>query len=119
MNDTITLSRADYEAMVERIEDLEDQLDLLRFERRIEAVGFAEATKDALDIALVDRLVAGESPVRIWREHRGLSAKALADKARISPPYLSEIEAGRKPGSAAALAALAKALEIGMEMLVR
>jgi hypothetical protein len=117
MNDTITLPRADYEALVERLEDLEDQLALARLDRRIEEGGLAAATADYLDSALMDRLFAGESAVRIWREHRGLSAAALARKAAINPVYLGEIERGRKPGSLAAMAALAKALGVALEML--
>jgi len=60
---------------------------------------------------------AGAVPVRVWREHRGLSARALAGRAGISAAYLSQIETGRKPGSFDAMARLARALGVAMEDL--
>ena len=63
--------------------------------------------------------MAGEVPVRVWREHRGLSARALATRAGISSAYLSQIETGKKPGSFDAMAKLARALGVEMEDLER
>ena len=53
----------------------------------------------------------------VWREHRGLSARALASRAGISAAYLSQIETGRKSGSFDAMAKLARALGVDMEDL--
>jgi len=105
-------TRAEYEALVDRVEDLEDVL-LLR------AAAARGPTADALPIELVERLLAGESPVRIWREQRGLSARALAAKAGVDPAYLSQIETGRKPGSVRALKKLAAALAVDLEDVTR
>ena len=60
----------------------------------------------------------GESPVRIWREHRGLTLGDLADRAGIAPSDVSEIETGRKPGSVAALTNLAAVLGVHVDDLV-
>jgi transcriptional regulator with XRE-family HTH domain len=68
-------------------------------------------------IELTRRLLAGEVPVRVLREHQGLSARALADRAGISAAYLSQIETGKKPGSFDAMAKLARALGVDMEDL--
>ena len=70
-------------------------------------------------IELADRIFAGEHPLRVWREYRGLTLSTLAKTAKIAPSYLSEIEAGKKPGSARALAALAKVLCVNIEDLLR
>jgi len=48
----------------------------------------------------------------VWREKRGRSQRELATAAGVSAGYLAEIETGRKSGSAAALARLAKALQV-------
>jgi len=86
---------------------------------RLEAqIGVAAARADYLPGALVDRLLDGESPVRIWREHRGLSARRLAEMSSVSAGYLCEIEAGRKPGSSTALHGIAQALRVPMETLI-
>jgi transcriptional regulator with XRE-family HTH domain len=56
--------------------------------------------------------------VRTWRKYRGLTAGDLAAQVGISKAYLSEIESGKKPGSVAVLAQLAKALRLDMDDLM-
>ena len=113
--DTVRLSRAEYEALLDRLEDAEDKAVLDGLEARIAKLGFAEATKDYLPIELTGRLMDGEHPIRIWRQHRGLTREALAAKAGVSPSYVTEIETRRKPGSFDALMKLAGALEVSLD----
>jgi hypothetical protein len=115
--ETVTLTRAEYEALIERIEDGEDLAAVAAAEAREAALGKERARADYLSIELVRRLSAGEHPVRVWRAHRGLTREALAAAARIAPSYLSEIETRRKPGSFNALAKLAAALHISLDDL--
>jgi ribosome-binding protein aMBF1 (putative translation factor) len=115
--DTVTLTRAEYEALIERIEDAEDLAAVAAAEAREAALGKEKARADYLPIELVRRLSAGEHPVRVWRAHRGLSREVLAAAAGIAPSYLSEIETRRKPGSFGALAKLAAALHISLDDL--
>jgi mRNA interferase RelE/StbE len=56
--------------------------------------------------------------VKVWREYRGLTLRALAEKAQIAPAYLSEIETRKKPGSVKTMAALACALDLEIEALI-
>lgn len=72
---------------------------------------------DLVPAVVVDRLLAGENPVRVWREHRGFTQQELADLARISKPYLSQIETGEREGSAV-LPQLARALNVTVDELV-
>ncbi len=60
----------------------------------------------------------GANPVRVWREHRGLTQKQLAKVAGISVPYLSQIESGKRQGSAEVLAAIAKGLGLSLDDIV-
>ena len=108
----VLVPRTDYQALIERLEDLEDA-ELVR-----EAEARGGPSRSALPAALVKRLLAGEHPVRIWREHRGLTLAALSEKAGVPDGYISEIETGKKPGSARALKALAQALEVDLDELV-
>jgi ribosome-binding protein aMBF1 (putative translation factor) len=110
--ETVTLARSDYEAMVSELEDARDLATIREVEARV-----AAGESEYVPMAVVERLMAGEVPVRIWREHRGMTARALAAAAGIPASYLCEIEAGRKPGSFQAMAALARALEVDMEDL--
>jgi len=113
--DTVTLPRADYEALLHRLEEAEDKAALDALEARIAKLGFAEATGDYLPIDLTKRLSAGEHPIRVWRAHRGLTREALALAADVSPSYLTEIETRRKPGSFDAIAKIAAALGISLD----
>src|SRR5437763_7056394 len=113
--DTVTLTRAEYDALVSRLEDAEDNAAIDRLQAQIEKEGFAAATADYLSGELVARLVAGEHPIRIWRLHRGLTREALAASAGVSPSYLTEIETGRKPGSLNAMVKLAAALRVSLD----
>jgi DNA-binding XRE family transcriptional regulator len=113
--DTVTLPRVEYEALISRLEDAEDNAALDRLEARIEKQGFAAATADYLPAELIERLLAGEHPVRIWRIHRGLTREGLAAPAGVSPSYLTEIETGRKTGSLRAMIKLAAALRISLD----
>ena len=71
---------AEYERLVKAEEMLAD----------VRAYDAAKARVDEqLPLALVDRLLAGESEVRVFREHRGLTQAELAEAAGISVPYLS------------------------------
>ena len=59
----------------------------------------------------------GESPVRGWREYRGISIKELAARAAISAAYLSQIEGGSRNGALATMKALAVALSLELDDL--
>jgi DNA-binding Xre family transcriptional regulator len=115
--ETVTLTRAEYEALIERLEDAEDLAAVAAAEAREAALGKEKARADHLPIELVRRLSAGEHPVRVWRVHRGLGRDALAAAAGVAPSYLSEIETRRKPGSFGALAKLAAALHVSLDDL--
>lgn len=105
-------SQAEFELLQARVEMIEDTLLL----RAAEARGPGE---DALAVEMVERLLAGESPVRVWREHRAMTARALAAAADVDPAYLSQIETGKKPGSIKTLRALARALAVDLDDLAR
>jgi DNA-binding XRE family transcriptional regulator len=111
---TVTLTRAEYDALLDRAEAAEDGAALDRLEARLAAAP-GTALDDYLPVELVKRLSAGEHPIRVWRTHRGLTREALAALAAVSPSYLSEIETGRKPGSFAAFMRLAVGLNVSLD----
>lgn len=63
------------------------------------------------------RILAGESPIRVWREYRGLSVRALASRLGISAGFLSDIETGKKEGSIETLRAIARELGASVDDL--
>ena len=60
----------------------------------------------------------GENPIRVWRDHRGLTQQQLAGAAGISVPYLSQLESGKRTGSPHVLAAIADALGVALDDIV-
>lgn len=69
---------------------------------------------EALPLAVAKRLAAGEHPVKVFREHRGLTQAELAEAAGTKAAYLSQIETGTRDGSRKLLARLADALDVDL-----
>ncbi|MDK3021548.1 helix-turn-helix transcriptional regulator [Cupriavidus taiwanensis] len=67
--------------------------------------------------AVLDAELAGDHPVKAWRNYRRLTQDALARAAGLSKPYLSQIENRTRAGSAAALRRLAQALDVPADIL--
>jgi DNA-binding XRE family transcriptional regulator len=112
--DSVTLRRADFAALIDKLEDDEDQIAVLEHQLAI-ARG---AASRALAKDEVERLIAGESPVRVWRERQGLNQRELAVLAEISQSHLAEIETRAKNGSVETLRRLARALKVDLDTLV-
>ena len=67
---------------------------------------------------IVDAILDGENPIKVWREYRGLSQQQLAEQAGISVPYLSQLETNKRKGSLDVLSALAKTLKVSLDDIV-
>ena len=67
---------------------------------------------------MVEAILAGKNPVRIWRKHRGLSQVELVELAGISQAYLAQIENGKREGTLATYKAIADALSVDLDDLV-
>jgi ribosome-binding protein aMBF1 (putative translation factor) len=103
-------------------------LPLDEYEHLVDGADIARADKVKADIAagrdelvpasVVNRLLDGEHPVRVWRTHRGMSARDLAATTELSAPYISEIESGKKEGSLSAIKKIATALSVDLDDLV-
>lgn len=112
--DSVTLSRADFEALADLVTDAQDLADAEAVKARL-----AAGETEAFPFEVAERILDGEHPVTVLREHRGLTARRLAEAAGVAPSYLSEIENGKKPGSFDAMARIAGALQVPLDLLVR
>ena len=70
--------------------------------------------QEAVPAEMVDRLIAGDNPVKVWREHRRLSQRALAARAGLNFTYLSQIETGARKGPVETMKNLAEALGVDL-----
>ena len=68
---------------------------------------------------VIDRLIDGDHPIKVFREWRGFKQKNLAIAVGIAPAYLSQIETGvRNARNAKLLRAIADTLNIDFALLV-
>jgi DNA-binding XRE family transcriptional regulator len=102
----------EYVALRELAEDAQDAVTLARFAKR-----YASGKEETVPVDVVDRLLAGESPLRVWREFRGMTAAQVAAAVRITPAHVSKIESGKGEPSVALLKRLARVLGVDMEVL--
>ncbi len=66
----------------------------------------------------MDRLAKGENPVRVLREWRDVTQLCLSFKTNLSQGYISDVETGRRKGTAAALRLIADTLKVPLDLLV-
>lgn len=77
-----------------------------------------EARDEVVPAEIVNRLLAGETPVRVWREYRGLTQAELAARSVLSQSYIAMLERGARRGTTDKLHRLAQTLELDPEDLL-
>ena len=98
----------------ERLSSLEAQIEDLR-----DVLSYYQTRKEeTFPSAMVERMIDGENPILVYREYRGLSQSALAEKSGVRQSLLSEIEAGKKTGSVDTLKKIAAALGVELDDIV-
>jgi hypothetical protein len=111
------LPRREYEALVAKAAEADEDRGTARL------VGLARdaigAGAPLLPKDVVDRLAAGDSPVRVLREWRDKPREYISFKTGLSQGYISDVETGRRNGTAAALRLIADALKVPLDLLVR
>ena len=105
--ETVTLTRTEYDALISRNDELED---------RLAALDANDGTRVPHEVAVA--IIRGQRPILAFRNHLGLTLRELSARTGISASYLSEIEHGHKNGSASALATIARALGTTIDTLV-
>lgn len=99
----------DYARLVDIAEDKADTLAAEQAERR------RLNGEEYLPAELVDRILGGESALRVWRKYRGLTLVALAEAVGTVKSNLSEIETGKAQGTARLWRALADELGVSVD----
>ena len=104
------LPEADYRALIEAKEESKDLVAVREFDARL-----ASGEEELIPAEYVNRMLDGENKIRVWREYRGLTVKALAEAAGVTPAYLSQIETGAREGTLATLKKLSAALRVTID----
>ena len=97
------------------IEDAVMQADIRDYDAAMQAIAEGE---ELIPAEIVYAILDGANPIRVWREHRGLSQEVLAAKAGISPSYLSQLESGKRDGTFEVLSAVSLILNVPFDELV-
>ena len=102
---------ADYQKLLDAAEDKADILAAMVAEQR-RAEG-----EEYLPAEMLDRIMNGESALRLWRKHRGMTMDQLGPLCGVSPAFLSMLERGKRDASQKTWRALANALNVSIDDL--
>ena len=98
------------------VERSEMQADVAAFDEAISQLNSGD--DELIPEHIANRLLAGENPIRVWRDYRNITQIQLAKQLEISAGYLSQLETGQRTGTADLFARLAQALHIDIEDLL-
>jgi predicted transcriptional regulator len=72
---------------------------------------------ELIPLQIAESRLSGESPVKTWREFRGLTQEELAKASKMSRSMIAAIEAKHKQGGIVSLKKLARALKVDLDHL--
>ncbi len=115
-DELVVLPRAEYEALVAAAAEAdEDAADVAMYDAR--KAELAGDPNTSLPPEVSGMLLRGHTRLQALRKWRGIAQFKLAASAGIAQSYLSDLEHGRKSGSAETVAALAQALDVPIHWL--
>ena len=109
----VVIPADDYRVLLEKAEMLDD---VAAYDRAKDAL--AAGDEELVPAAIVNAILDGENPVRVWRQHRGMSQVQLAEAADISQAYLAQIETRKREGTLGLYRSLADVLGVDLDDLV-
>ena len=109
------LPKAEYERLAALATD--EDVGTARLVRKARAA--VEAGHEVLlPKAVVDRLGAGDNPIRVLREWRDMTQAELAAAIEIAQGYLSDLESGKRKGTVVLHQRFARALGVPIDLLL-
>lgn len=102
--------REEHEALLAARDDLED---IAAYDRAKSEGGVS------IPDEYVGRILDGESPLRVFRDWRGLTQAQLAEASGVNRVQITSIERGRASGSVETLKRLAEVLGLTVDDLIR
>lgn len=105
----VLLTKAEFERLQEAAENYADICASVAAQER------AASGEEYIPGELLDRIFAGESALKVWREYRGLTQEQLAAKVGKQGSWLAKIENGKLEGGIQVWRKLAAALEVELD----
>ena len=109
------LPRKEYEALAAKAADADEDIGSARLVAR--ARKEIAAGTPLIPKMFVDRIANGGNPLRVLREWRDMTQLELSFKTDIGQGYISDLEVGRRKGTAAVLKKIATALNVPLDLL--
>jgi DNA-binding XRE family transcriptional regulator len=103
------LPEDEYRQLLDAVEDREDR------EAAVEAEHRRMSGEEYIPASVMDRLLAGDSPLKVWRQYRGLTQTEVASRIGMSKMTVSSMEGGSRPGSIKVWRALADVLKVSLD----
>ena len=110
------LPRKEYEALAAKAREADEDFGTARLVARARkdiAAGMPLIPKE-----VVDRIANGENALRALREWRGKTQLYVSHKTNIGQGYISDLESGRRRGTATALKKIADVFKVPLELIV-
>jgi len=108
----VMLTRKEFDALTEAAEHYADIVAAVEAQKR------REAGEEYVPAEVVEQLIAGENPLKVWRNYRGLSLAALGEMVGRQASFMGKLEKGVNEGGIKLWQALAKALDVDLDDLL-
>ena len=104
---------------IEELQRLIEDAEMLADVKAYDAVKahLERGDEELIPLEITERRLSGESTVKIWREHRGITKEELAKAANVSRTMIAAIEAKYKKGGIGTLKKLEVALKVDLDHL--
>ncbi len=100
----------EYERLVAAAEMADDLLTYDHIKSKVD-----DEDSETLPSQVVNRLLDGENPIRIWREFRELTQQQLAERTKITEADLQQYESGSQEIDAQLLSRIANELQVRVD----
>lgn len=107
------LPEKEYLAMQNALDDKADEAAVLDFQAKL-----TNGEEELIPSEIVNRLLDGENPIKVWREYRGMKAYELAENIGISQSHMSSLETKQREPSVSLLKKLTEVLNVELDDLV-
>ena len=88
----VLLSRAEFDRLNEAAEHYSDIVAAVEAQKR------KEEGEEYVPAEVVRQLLDGESPLKVWRKHRGMTLDSLAEAVGRQGSFISKLEKGKAEG---------------------
>lgn len=105
-----------YDAYLQLVEKAEMLQDIQDYDGAKAAL--TKGDDEMIPAEIIHAILDGENAIRVWREFRDLTQKAVAERAGISVPYLSQLERNKRKGSLEVISAVAAAMGVSLELII-